>query len=670
MRSASRRGADCCTAEAPLGTAAAWERSVGGAELLESLLDNVPDLVTRFDRHFRHLYVNRAIERITGRPRSDFIGRTNRELGEDPELVELWETWLGDVFRSGRPAGFEFERAPKSGASRQCFSVRLVPELGPDGLARTVMGYVSDITQRRLAERESRYREERYRALVESSNDVVWTWEPRSLGGKFDPALAFWERLTGQSGEQQLGLGWLEMVHPEDRERVEAEWEASMEQGRRFDAEYRVRASDGTWRHLSARCFPVFEHNRVREWIGTMSDVTDRKQVEEDLRRAKAEAEAANNAKDEFLAVLSHELRTPLTPVLTAAQLMETDRSLSGDLQEFVRMIRRNVQLEVKLIDDLLDLTRISRGKLELHPTTIDLHEKLLHVVDICRCEALEKEQTLALEFDGQPWLVHGDPARLQQILWNLLRNAIKFTPQRGAVTVRGEREGTTLRLWFHDTGIGIDPDDLPRIFKAFEQGGSDITRRFGGLGLGLTISRALVDLHGGTITAHSEGENRGSTFVLTLPLLTPRGSPGSLGTGRKRPRPLLSGLSVLLVEDHADTARIMHRFLSQHGGEVHVAGSLADARKASDRLDRLDLLLSDLGLPDGHGTELLGRLRSRHPEMVAVALSGFGMEDDLRRSHEAGFRVHLTKPIDVSRLEQVLDDVARDIRAASTPDD
>ena len=420
----------------------------------------------------------------------------------------------------------------------------------------------------------------------------------------------------------------------------------------------------------------------VRRALREAQDRRVAQQAERQVREARDAAEAANRAKDHFLAVLSHELRTPLTPTLTAAQSMETDPALPAEFREPVEMIRRNVELEVRLIDDLLDLTRVSRGKLELNLQRTDAHDVLRQAIAICASDLRGKQLELALDLSAPAPCVRADPARLQQVAWNLLKNAVKFTDVGGRVSVRSWNEPPPVPTaaaagsraaapigWFaaevSDTGIGIEPAVLTRIFDAFEQGGKAITRQFGGLGLGLAISRALAEQHGGTLSAASAGPGRGATFTLRLPVVA------AAPVTTAAPSPVagcspdhLQGCRVLLVDDHIDTARAMGRLFKRWGCQVQTADTVASALKAADAV-RPDILVSDVGLPDGSGLDLIRQLLARHP-VRGIAVSGFGMEEDLSRSRAAGFLDHLVKPVDVTRLEQTVRRVMAEPAAAA----
>ena len=387
-----------------------------------------------------------------------------------------------------------------------------------------------------------------------------------------------------------------------------------------------------------------------------MAELTRRSREAEEARAA---AEAANRTKDEFLATLSHELRTPLTPVLLTVHALQADPRLPADLRPELERMRRNIDLEARLIDDLLDLTRIACGKLEIQPEVADVHGLLEHVVAISGGGGADKGIRPRLELCAKESRVWGDPARLEQIFWNLLSNAVKFTDRGGDILVRTDNDAAgCLAVRVIDTGVGIDPETLSRIFNAFEQGGAQVTRRFGGLGLGLAISKALTGLHGGSIEAESAGRGRGATFTVRLPTVS---GPSASDLARES---RLSGPSrsrhILLVEDHADTAEAVADFLRGAGHRVTLARSvreaLSRAREAQDGGGEspIDLVVSDLGLPDGSGLDIMPELKERYG-LPGIALSGYGMEEDVRRSREAGFELHITKPVAPQALSEAI---------------
>jgi signal transduction histidine kinase/CheY-like chemotaxis protein len=381
-------------------------------------------------------------------------------------------------------------------------------------------------------------------------------------------------------------------------------------------------------------------------------------------RRAKEEAEAASQAKDRFLATLSHELRTPLTPVLALSSVLEQSAALPAEARAQMEVVRRNAELEARLIDDLLDLTRISRGKLRVASEPVSLSDTLEHVLDICQREAASRGVLIERQGQLANVMVRADPTRLHQVFWNVVKNAVEFTPSGGRILLRTALEAPNrIVVEVQDTGAGIDPSDIGRIFEPFEQAGP----RTRGLGLGLSISRALIEAQGGTLTASSHGQGHGATFRVELEVL-----PGMAPAARPAPHAAASPFRletrrVLLVEDHVDTLSAARALLAELACDVVAATSVREALAAA-QAQPFDLVLSDLGLPDGNGLELMAHLRDRYG-LSGIAVTGYGMEEDLRRSREAGFVDHLVKPITFSRLESAIDRFfdAREESAART---
>ena len=368
---------------------------------------------------------------------------------------------------------------------------------------------------------------------------------------------------------------------------------------------------------------------------------------------ARVEAERASEAKDRFLAMLSHELRTPLTPVLASVFMLEREDNVPKVMHESLQLIRRNVELEARLIDDLLDLTRISKGKVQLSFEIVDAHTLLRNALEICQFEIEQKKLELRSEFAATKVYLQADPARLQQIFWNLIKNAVKFTPHGGKLRIRTTNNGDgQFRLEVEDSGCGIDPGVLPRIFHAFEQAGRT---QLGGLGLGLAISKALVEAHHGSISAESQGRDSGATFTALFPTCErnaiPKSSDAPRSTAKRR------SVRLLLVEDHEDTNRSLTRMLRRRGYEVHPANDIRSALDIATR-KQFDVLVSDIGLPDGSGIDLLKALRAKR-DVFGIALSGYGMEEDIRRSGEAGFSHHLVKPVDLNKLDSIIQEMS-----------
>jgi PAS domain S-box-containing protein len=379
-------------------------------------------------------------------------------------------------------------------------------------------------------------------------------------------------------------------------------------------------------------------------------DITDRRRALVELKKAKEQAEAASLAKDRFLAVLSHELRTPLTPALMLAESLETHPGLPPGLQTDAALMRHYISLEARLIDDLLDLTRTEKGKLHLDRHLVDLHEILRTALDMVRAEAKAKEITFVSEMRGLRRHINADRFRIKQVILNLLKNALKFTKPGGSITTKVENVGEFIRVSFTDTGIGLAPESLVSIFDAFEQ--SDAAhRQFGGLGLGLAIAKSLVELHGGSIHASSDGPGKGAVFEFMLPAFA--APPRKDLSPKSAPEENRPNLRIVLVEDHEPTAFVLARLLRRRGHDVHMAAKVSEAVAFSDQ--PLDLLISDIGLPDGTGLDVVRHYRASHSGFHAIALSGFGMDGDIENSLEAGFDRHLTKPVDFQTLQTAI---------------
>jgi signal transduction histidine kinase/ActR/RegA family two-component response regulator len=382
--------------------------------------------------------------------------------------------------------------------------------------------------------------------------------------------------------------------------------------------------------------------------------MAERRRIEEKLQQQKSIVQAANRTKDHFLAMLSHELRTPLTPVISALDSLEAEASQTQDTKASLAMIRRNIELETQLIDDLLDFTRIARDKMQLRFAPMDAHQAVSNVVEICRAEARSKKLNVHLNLRAKTHLVTADTAKFQQIIWNLLKNAIKFTPEGGDITISSDNPSETLfTVSVRDTGIGIEPEVMQRIFDPFEQGNRSFEHRFGGLGLGLAISKSLAQAHDGRLTAQSGGANCGSTFTLSMQTL-PQDEAAGVAAEAVTTHLARQALKILLVDDHQDTCAALEKLLARRGHLVAVSHDVRSAMEAAAR-NKFDLLISDIALPDGTGMDLMMQLRAI-ANVPGIAISGFGNDVDIGRSLQAGFSEHLIKPIKLDNLEAAIE--------------
>ncbi len=529
-----------------------------------------------------------------------------------------------------------------------------------DDLVQAVERVVAQVqTRRRLVESEARLAG--VTLLAEAIPQIVWSARPDGLVDYFNRR---WSLYTGMTPEESVGSGWSRAVHPLDLDRVVGRWREAVDSGAIYEVEFRIRRGvDSAYRWFLARGELVRDDSgRVLKWFGTWTDIDDQKRNEAELKRANELAETASRSKDQFLAMLSHELRTPLTPVLLIATASRDDPSTPEHLRPTFEMIRHNLELEARLIDDLLDVMRIIRGKLPYQFEVVDLNVQITRALEICGNEAEAKGLQLTADLQAAEHHVLADAARFQQVLWNLIKNAVKFTPRHGKITIRTRNVPDGLSIEVIDNGIGIDPKIIPLIFNAFEQGEDAITKRFGGLGLGLAISRSIVEGHNGRLTVSSPGRDQGATFTIELPVTKatphPIADPDASDAAASEALPDQADCQVLLVEDDVMTARIMAKLLRQNGYLVTTANTVADALGVADH--EYNLIVSDIGLPDGTGLDLMRAIKLRR-NVPAIALTGYGMEDDIRKSLEAGFVAHLTKPIDFAKLDLMIRKVTAD---------
>jgi PAS domain S-box-containing protein len=567
---------------------------------------------------------------------------------------------------------------------------RGVPIRDATGQLRVWSGTATDIEDARHADRERaalvareqaagqqlEVSEARYRSLVLATSQMVWA---TSAAGEVIEDSPSWRSFTGQSYEAWSGAGWLDAVHPDDRAATAEAWGRALADCVPYDVEYRLRRHDGEYRTMLARAAPVRGADGVvREWIGVNTDISERKEDEAHRAQllvreqaARAEAEAANRLKDEFLATLSHELRTPLSGILGWATMLRRGRQ--GDpkaVERGVEVIERNARAQQRIIEDMLDMSRIVRGELRIETESVELAALAEDVLATVRPSAEAKGIDLRCDAAGGPFRVVGDPMRLRQVLWNLLCNAIKFTPEDGAVALSLRRVDGDVEINVRDSGCGIAPEFLPHVFERFRQADSSTTRLHGGLGLGLAIVRYLVEMHGGSAQVASDGPGRGALFTVTIPARAAHRPVTLIPDAPADPLPglveapgeqRLVGARILLVEDEVDTREFLELLLRGAGAEVRSVGS---AEAALDALADFpsDLLVSDLGMPGRDGLWLVGQARARRPDLPTVALTAFAGADDAERARAAGFDRYLVKPVDPERLLAVVAD-ARGLR-------
>jgi PAS domain S-box-containing protein len=493
---------------------------------------------------------------------------------------------------------------------------------------------------------------EQFHILVDSIEEyAMYMLDP-------DGNVATWntgaQKIKGYMAEEIIGKNFACFYTAEDvtAGKPERNLREAARRGRIRDQGLRVRKDGSTFEAEIIIIALRDDKGSIRGYSKVTRDITAQIRTRE-FEAEKIAAQKASKSKDDFLAALSHELRTPLTPALAAATYLEQNAArLPPEFLDDLQIIKRNVQLQARLIDDLLDLTRVTRNKLRLNLESCDAHTIIHNAIETASSTIAAKKLKLSTQLDATEHHIWADCIRLQQVFWNLINNAVKFTPFGGEIAIRTfNNERGRFHFEITDNGIGIERQRLASLFAPFEQADASVTRQFGGLGLGLAISKHLVDLHHGTIAAESRGRSFGATFKVTLDTIPETAAKVdlSLRAPTHPPKPL----RVLLVEDHRDTRHVLSRLLTHFGHEVLTAENMHSAVKIIAEGD-IDVILCDLGLPDGSGYELIAQARQKRP-IKAVAITGFGTDEDIRRAKDAGFDFHLVKPVDLHDLQTVL---------------
>ena len=513
----------------------------------------------------------------------------------------------------------------------------------------------------------------RFRALTDSMPQCVWA-------ARRDGEIYYCNRIWLDYAGPEAGITFFDALPEEDLQGLRGAYQAAVGAGNPLEREQRLRRADGVLRWHLCRMVPERdERGRISGWIFTATDIDQQKRIEEanktllaSEKDARTQAEIANRTKDEFLATVSHELRTPLNAILGWTRMLRTGAVEPKALTRVLETIERNARAQTQLVEDILDVSRIIAGKLRVNIQMTDLHTVARAAIEAVRPAAEAKGVRLASELQPGSAEFCGDPDRLQQVIWNLLSNAIKFTPKDGTVELRIERAKSDVQITVADTGVGIPPTALPHVFDRFWQADSSITRTQGGLGLGLAIVRHLVEVHGGVVRAESEGEGKGATFTVLIPVravapLDPverkNGDNGASPAGQQRDvaSNFLEGLDVLVVDDEPDARDLVTAVLVKCGARVRTASTAENALERV-RERRPDVLISDIGLPSEDGFSLIRRVREIEPEVRAAALTAYASPDDQQRVLSGGFDAHVSKPVEPADLALLVASLARRI--------
>jgi PAS domain S-box-containing protein len=597
---------------------------------------------------------NRGAERIFGYSEAEALGQSIR-LIVPPDLYPNEEGVLRRIRAGESVEHYETVRIRKDG-QRILVSLTVSPIKTAEGEIVGASRIAREITERKQLERDARH----FAAIVESSHDAIVSKDLNGIVTSWNPAA---EAVFGFSASEMVGHSIRRLI-PGDRQQEEDQVLASVRRGERVDHYETIRRrKDGTLVPVSLTVSPI--RNSAGVVIGASKiarDVTERKRAEDERQRLLRIAQEASQLKDEFLATLSHELRTPLNAILGYIRLMRSGLLSDEKQSQALDTVARNATSLTRIVEDVLDVSRIISGKVRLNVQLVELPDIVCGAVDSVRPAADAKGLRLEMIVDPQPGPVTGDPERLQQIMWNLLSNAVKFTERGGRVQVRLERVGSHVVVTVSDTGVGIPESFLPYVFDRFRQADAGISRARGGLGLGLAIARQLVELQGGQISVVSDGAGQGSTFRVALPLrIVHTGRPIDAREHRPAPTadghvdvPQLQGIRILAVDDDGDALALLREILETTGATVTTADSGEHALESIEHMTP-DMLVADLAMPQMNGFELIDRLRqSEHREireMPAAALTAYARSEDRARALRSGFQIHLTKPIDPGEL-------------------
>jgi PAS domain S-box-containing protein len=627
------------------------------AALLGTTLRSVGDAVISTDATGAVQFMNGVAESLTGWTEAE--ART-RPLAEVFRIVNEYtrepvESPTDKVIREGTIVGLANHTMLIARDGTECSIEDSGAPIMEGGKLVGVVLVFRDATAQRGQQRALLESEQRFRAAVDAVDGVLWT---NTAQGEMRGEQPGWAALTGQSDAEYQGFGWSKAVHPDDAQPTIEAWLSAVSERRPFIFEHRVRRADGQWRLFAIRAIPVLDpRGEVREWVGVHTDISAQRDGERSLRETEAALREANERKDIFLATLSHELRNPLAPIRNAASFLGRPTLSAEDLERSRMIIGRQIHHMASLLDDLLDVSRITRGVISLKREYVNLQGLLAEAVETARPLIDSKRHVLKLEWPTEPIEVEVDPIRLVQIATNLLTNAAKYTDPEGLITFELQTTATDIVLCVRDTGIGLAPEMLGQVFEMFSQVAPEQSRTEGGLGIGLALVKGLVELHGGRIEARSAGLERGSEFLVFLPGV--RVAAGSLEQALSRRSAAADSASlrrILIADDNRDGAETLAMLLDAPGREIHLAHSGPEALQVA-AAQRPQVVILDIGMPGMDGYQVAHAIRNEAwgIHMILIALTGWGQEDDKRRAERAGFDHHLTKPVDPAVLEALL---------------
>ncbi|HEY6403927.1 MAG TPA: PAS domain S-box protein [Blastocatellia bacterium] len=655
-------------------------------ELFQNVFDQAAVGIARVDINGRCLMVNPRLCEMLDYTSEELLSVGISQLLRMDDLAADFEATPRPISSEAPVYRAEKRFLRKDGAVMWVYLTVTVERGKAPAPDKSFIAVIQDITDRKLAEEALRESEYNLRTLADSIPQLACIAGPDGYIFWYNRR---WYEYTGATPNEVEGWGWQSFHDAEMLPRVVERWKHSIATGEPFEMEFPLRGKDGRFRWFLTRVNPLRDsQGKITRWFGTSTDINESRKLHEERQRlleretyAREQAQAATRAKDEFLAVVSHELRHPLSSILGYTRLARANAHDAVQVVRNCEIIERNARMQQRLIEDLLDTARIISGKLKIEAAPTDLRLVLEDALAVVRPAAEAKQIDLVARLGDEPQRIIGDAARLQQVVWNLLQNAIKFTPEGGRVELRMEQDGQRVRLIVSDTGQGIEPEFLPAVFDRFSQSDMSRARRHGGLGLGLSLVKQLVELHGGMIEVSSPGVKQGATFTVTLPMSAPQVATYLQPTPavtevRAGPEamplidlPRLDGVRALVVDDQEEARRLVAATLGEWGAVVTTAASGAEARTIMTNAE-FDVLVCDIAMPGEDGYEVISRIRTLETQrgapsserLPAIALTALARPEDRMQALEAGFQMHVAKPVELAELVVVIESLIRRI--------
>ncbi len=617
--------------------------------IFNTTLSAIADFIYIFDRQGKFIYSNQPLLDLLGIPLEEIIGKNFFELNYPADLAAKLQQQIQQVVDTKTIVRDETPFTSPTGESG-FYEYIFSPVIGADGSVELVAGSTRDVTGRKQIEQTLLDSKEKFQDLANSISQFAWMTDREGWIFWYNKR---WFEYTGTTLEEMQGWGWRKVHHPDHIDRVVKKFEQKLITGEEWEDTFPLRSKTGEYRWFLSRALPIKDKTgEIVRWFGTNTDI-------EDVRLAEEKLKEADRRKDEFLATLAHELRNPLAPIRSGLEIIRRSDYDKTVIAETIEAMERQTNQIVHLVDDLLEISRITQGKIFLKKERINLKNAVEMAVETSRDLITLNGQNLEIELPEKPVYIYGDFTRISQVLLNLLNNAAKYTEPGGNINLSAVTDNNTVEIRVRDTGIGIPQDMFSTIFEMFKQVKNTCDQPGNGLGIGLSVVKNLVEMHNGSVEADSAGIGKGSEFTIRLPLSEDNSESLDTNTGAKNNDMQTNDnkkppqYRILVVDDNADALDMMKFLLTMDNHTVHTASDGATAINSIPEFQP-EICILDIGLPVMDGYELARLLREKIPGVLLIALSGWGQDEDRRRSKEAGFDHHLVKPVEIEKLQSI----------------